>query len=218
MKRWFCLYIFFPAFLCGHKSLGQDSASRFSVLFSPALFVPVSVAVQGGLQYRMSRRWSLLAEVAVPTFYPQNDAYEEIAYKRTGLELKYRASKFKSSKGYLSLQANYLFRTLIDREEGVVHRKNGEFIYEGATIKSPVLSNALKVGFEAPVSKRFFADAFVGMGLRIIFNKYESKHFRLTSAEPPKDNFDLLPEEGWRFDYTLTRFHFTGGVRLGLRL
>ncbi len=214
----FCLYIFIPTFLWGHKSLGQDSTSRFSVFFSPALFVPVSVAVQGALQYRMSKQWSLLVEAAFPAFYPQSETYERINYFRTGAELKYRAGKVKNLNRYLSLQTNYLFRTLFDRDEGVVHRKTGEFVYEGATIKSPVLSNALKIGFEAPVSKRFFADAFLGMGLRIIFNEYESKNFRLTNIDPPKNNFVLLPEEAWRFDYTLTRFHFTGGLRLGLRL
>ncbi|MDB5206138.1 MAG: hypothetical protein JWR72_1213 [Flavisolibacter sp.] len=212
------LYMFLPAILWGHKGLGQDSTSRFSIVFSPALFVPVSVAAQGGLQYRMSKKWSLLAEVAIPIFYLQNDTYEEIKYRRTGVELKYRPNKIKNSNRYFSLQTTYLFRTLVDKDEGVVRRKAGSFIYEGATIKSPVLSNALKIGFETPVSKRFFADAFIGMGLRIIFNKYQSKNFRLTSIEPPKDSFPLLPEEGWRFDYTLTRFHFTAGLRLGLRL
>lgn len=198
--------------------MGQDSTSRFSILISPALFVPVSVAAQGGLQYRVSKRWSLLAEVAVPTFYPQNDTYEEIKYRRTGMELKYRPYKIKNSNRYFSLQTAYLFRTLVDKDEGVVRREAGSFVYEGATINSAVLSTALKMGFETPVSRRFFADAFLGMGLRIIFNKYKSKNFRLTSIEPPKDNFPLVPEEGWRFDYTLTRFHFTAGLRLGLRL
>jgi hypothetical protein len=166
----------------------------------------------------MSKKWSLLVEAAVPVFYPQSETYETINFWRTGAELKYRAGNLKSLKRYWALQTTYLLRTLIDKDEGVVHRKAGEFIYEGATIKSPVLSNALKIGFEAPVSKRFYADLFVGMGLRVLFNKYESKRFRVTSLEPPKNNFVLLPDEGWRFDYTLTRFHFTAGLRLGLRL
>lgn len=210
--------MFLPAFLWGHKSLGQDSTSRFSVVLSPALFVPVSVAAQGGIQYKLSKKWSLLIEAAIPTFYPQSETYEKINYWRTGAELKYNATNGKSSKKYLSLQTTYLTRTLLDRDEGVVHRKAGDYIYEGATIKSPVLSSALKVGFEAAVSKRFFADAFLGAGLRIIFNEYKSKNLRLTSIDPPKDNFVLLPEEGWRFDYTLTRLHFTAGLRLGIRL
>ena len=176
------------------------------------------MAVQGGFQYRMSKKWSLLLEAAIPAFYSQSETYETIDFWRTGAELKYTAGNSKNSKRYWSLQTTYLLRTFVDKDEGLVHRKAGDYVYEGATIKSPVLSNALKIGIEAPVSKRFFADVFVGMGLRLLFNKYESKRFRLTSTEPPKDNFVLLPEEGWRFDYTLTRFHFTGGLRLGFRL
>jgi hypothetical protein len=210
--------MFLPAFFWGQKNFGQDSTSRFCVVLSPALFVPVSVAVQGGLQYRMSKKWSVLVEGAIPAFYPHSDTYETIKYRRTGVEIKYRPGKIKSPNKYFSLQTTYLFRSLIDTDEGVVHRKAGDYVYEGATIKSPVLSNAFKMGFEAPVSKRFFADVFLGAGLRIIFNKYESKNFRLTSGEPPKNNFVLLPEEGWRFDYTLTRLHLTAGLRMGLRL
>ena len=212
------LYMFLPAFFWGHKSLGQDSTAGVSIIFSPALFVPVSVAAQVGLQYKLSKRWSFLGEIAIPTFYPQDDTYEEINYWRAGAEIKCRAGKMKSSHRYFSLQTTYLFRTLVDNDEGVVHRQTANYIYEGAAIKSPVVSGAVKMGFEAPLSKQFFADVFLGMGLRMIFNKYESKNFRLTSTEPPKNNFVLLPEEGWRFDYTLTRFHFTAGLRLRLRL
>jgi hypothetical protein len=218
MKGLHTLIIFLSAIICGQKSFGQDSASRFSVVVSPALFAPVSVAVQGGIQYRVSNRFSLLTEVALPIFYPKSTDYEEIKYWRTGIEIKYRHAKLKPSKGYLSLQTNYLYRKLIDRDESIVHRKHGEFIYEGATIKSPVLSTAFKIGFEVPSGKHFFADAFIGMGARMIFNQYSSKIFRLTAIQPSKGSLDFLPEEGWRFDYTLTRFHLTAGLRLGIKL
>src|SRR5687768_15289305 len=101
MKRLLIL-LCFPALLHIQISYGQDSARKMSVLVSPALFVPVSVAAQLGLQARISKRLSLLFEGAYPTFTPKNTTYESIRYWRTGLEVKYHLPKKKFAR-YISL-------------------------------------------------------------------------------------------------------------------
>lgn len=197
--------------------MAQDSASRFAVLLSPALFIPVSVAAQGGLQYKMSKRWSMLIEAAVPAFYPKNTEYEEIDYWRTGVEVKRLLKKTNASRTYFSLQGNYLFRKLVDKEQAFFYTKTQTFSYQNAVISSPVLSAALKAGTELPAGKKTFVDAFIGLGLRFIFTEYKTEKALLTSTEPRKQDF-LQFDDAWLYNYTLTRLHLTAGLRFGLRL
>jgi hypothetical protein len=219
MKRLLQFFLYLPALMQTQKSFGQDSASKFAVVISPALFMPVSVAAQAGIQYSINKHCSFLAEVAYPTFYPKND-YEKISYWRSSATLKFYALKPQASRSYYAIQAAYLYRQLTDDNDGIVHRKDGEYRYDAATVNSPVLSVALIIGKELNgKGHKFFADIFTGAGIRHLFNKYTAKNLRLTSLDRPKDSFEwLFPEEGWRFDYPLTRFHVTAGLRLGWRL
>ena len=219
MKRLHRFLLFLLLFFQTQKGLAQDSASKLSVVVSPVLFTPVSVAVQAGLQFRLNRRSSFLAEAAYPTFYPQND-YEKIRYWRSSVEWKFYSLRPQRQGKYYAVQAAYLYRQLTDNNTGIVHFKNGEYSYDNAVIRSPVLSVAIIMGREFKNRNgRFFADVFGGIGLRHLFNKYTAKDLRLTSLTRQKDSFDwLLPDEGWRFGYELTRLHITGGVRFGVRL
>jgi len=219
MKSLLPFLLFLPGLIQTQKAAGQDSASRMAVVISPALFVPVSAAVQVGVQLRLNKRCAFQAEVAYPTFYPHND-YEKISYWRGAVEWKFYSSKPQVSGKYYAVRAAYLHRQLVDSNEGVVHQKDGEYHYNEATIKSPVLSLALIIGKEFRAkNKKFFTDVFAGAGVRRLFNHYTAKDLRLTSLDRPKDNFDwLFPEEGWRFNYPLTRFHLTAGLRFGWRL
>ena len=219
MKPLLPLLLFLPALMLTRKAAGQDSASRVSIVVSPALFVPVSVAVQAGVQLRINERSTFLAEAAYPTFFPHND-YEKISYWRGAVEWRFYSAKPRVSGKYFALRAAYLRRQLVDSNEGIVHRKDGEYRYNEATIQSPVLSLALIIGKEFRAKNRkFFADVFAGAGVRRLFNHYTAKDLRLTSLDRPKDNFEwLFPEEAWRFDYPLTRFHLTAGLRFGWRL
>lgn len=201
------------------KCLAQDSVSGIAVVISPALLTPVSVAVQAGVQFRLKKRSSFLAEAAYPTFYPTNE-YEKIRYWRGSVEWKFYAVDPPMHGRYYAVQAAYLYRQLMDRNDGIVHFKDGEYRYEAATIKSPVLSVAVIIGSELNSRRhKFFADVFGGAGIRHLFNKYTAKELRVTSLVRQKDRFDwLFPDEGWRFGYELTRLHLTGGIRFGMRL
>ncbi len=199
--------------------MAQDSASNVAVLISPALFMPVSVAIQAGVQFRLSNRYSLLVEGALPTFYPTNE-YEKITYWRGAAELKFYTRRAKTSGGYYALQAAYLFRQLVNNTDGIVHYKDGEYHYNAATITSPVLSVALVMGRElSSKNHKLFADVFGGAGIRHLFNNYSAQDLRITSLTRSKDSFDwLFPDDGWRFGYGVTRLHLTAGLKFGLRL
>lgn len=204
-------------FVCAQPCAAQDSVSKFSLLLSPALFVPVSVAVQAGIQYKFLRRWSVVGEVAVPAFYPKDNGFEEIDYWRIGGEIKHKANGLRSSYGYFSLQGNYLFRKFTNRDAGIYESKDTTLSYASARIKSPVLSSALKIGLELPTGKRTFCDVFFGMGVRFAFNRYDAVNVVAIMPEERR-GFALVPEPVWRYNYTVTHFHLAAGIRVGIRL
>lgn len=217
MKELLYVFTLFPALFCGFKTAAQHSSSRFSIVLSPALFVPVTAAIQGGIEYRTSNRTSVLVEAAVPVFNPKNEQYEKIDFLRTGMEFKYFLRSDSSISKYVSIQSNYLCREFTDKDQAFYYTKKETFSYTNAVIKSPVLSTALKIGTELRAGKKLFFDAFVGAGLRFIFTDYNTKNALITSTPPPKQslfNFD----DAWSFNYTLTRLHATGGLRIGWRL
>lgn len=216
MKGLLTLFSFLPALLCGHKVLAQRSSSRMSVMVSPALFVPVTVAVQAGVQYKANNRFAVLAEAAFPTFHPANTEYEDIDYWRTGIEFKYFFKTDSSISKYISLQNNYLYRELTDEDQAVYYSTTQTFSYTNAVIKSPVFSSAVKLGVELSAGKSFF-DAFIGAGIRFVFTEYNAKNVLLTSIEPPRQNIFKF-DDAWKYNYTLIRPHATAGLRLGMRL
>src|SRR6478736_3131126 len=110
MKRLLFL-LCLPSLMQAQKSFGQDTSSKVSAVISPALFVPVTVAVQAGLQFRLNKGWSLLVEGAYPTFYPEHEEYEKIRYWRAGFEIKHYLANKKFNR-YISWQNNFLYREL----------------------------------------------------------------------------------------------------------
>jgi hypothetical protein len=215
MKR-LLLLLCLPALMQTQKSFGQDTMRKISLLISPAVFVPVSVAAQAGIQWRLSNNWGLVLEGAYPTFYPKNTEYEKIKYWRAGVEVKRYLVKKKTSR-YLSFQNNLLFRELTNNEDGVYYTKTQTFAYNNAIIKTPVWSSALKIGIEAPLGKRTYFDLFTGAGLRMIFTTYKTETALLTSIQPTEQGL-LKFDDAWIYNYTLKRIHLTAGFRFGIRL
>ena len=215
MKR-LLLLLCFPSLMQAQKSFGQDTVSKVSAVVSPALFVPVSVAAQAGVQFRVGNCWSLLVEGAYPTFYPRNTEFEKIRYWRAGFEVKHYLARKKASR-YISIQNNYLFRELTDEQDGLYYTKTQTFAYNNAVIKSPVWSSALKLGLEVPLGRKTYIDVFGGAGLRMIFNRYETETALLTSIQPNEQSF-LKFDDAWVYNYTLKRIHLTAGFRFGIRL
>jgi hypothetical protein len=215
MKR-LLLLLCLPAMLQTKKSFGQDTTSTLSVVVSPALLIPVTVAGQGGFQLRLGKRWSLLAEAAFPLYHPEDETYEKITYQRAGLELKFYLPKRKFTR-YIALQNSYLFRELTNKEDGTYYTKTQTFAYTNAVINSPVFATALKIGLELPVGKRSYFDLFTGAGIRTIFTSYKTETALVTSIEPNKQTI-LKFDDAWVYNYTLMRIHLTAGLRFGFRL
>lgn len=216
MKGLLAFFGILPAVLCGFKAAAQRPASRFSIVISPALFVPVTVAVQGGVQFRAGKM-SVMMEGALPTFRPDNTEYEKIDYWRSGIEFKYFLKADSNSSKYVSLQGNYMYRELMDQDQAFYYTRTQTFSYTNALIKSPVFSSALKIGVELNAGKRTYVDAFIGAGVRFIFTEYQTKNALVTSTEPPKQNIFKF-DDAWKYNYTLVRPHAAAGIRFGVRL
>lgn len=195
----------------------QDSASKIAVVVSPALFVPVSVAVQAGVQVRLSRRWQLVTEAAYPTFYPRNTPYQRIRYWRAGSELQYAFRRKPALQNYLSLQVAYLVRNFRQAGQALYYTPTQTFTYSNADIHSPVLSTAIKTGVQLAAGNRFLVDLFGGAGGRFIFTSYTTKSALVTSISPKRQTF-VSSDDAWLYNYTLKRLHVVVGFRLGLRL
>lgn len=217
MNRRFVVFLFLLLLLHAKTAMGQDTASGVSVVVSPALFVPVTVAAQAGVYLPLGRRWRLLAEGAYPTFYPTNTEYEKLRYWRAGLEVRYVYGGRPAVRRYVAFQAAYLFRKLEDEGQAFFYTRTQTFSYSNAVILSPVLAPALKLGVELAAGKRIFFDAFVGGGVRFIFTSYTTKSPLVTSLEPKKQTLVSI-DDAWLYNYTLKRLHGTAGLRLGVRL
>lgn len=215
MKR-LPLFFYLFALFQTQGIFGQDSLHTVSVVISPALLVPVSVAVQPGLQVRFGRRWAVLVEGAYPTFYPSNTEYEKIKYWRGSLEVKFYQGK-KGSTKYISLHNSYLFRELTDKEGGRYYTRTQTFAYNNSVISSPVWATAVKIGMELNIGRRAYFDVFAGAGMRHVFTSYKSENEAVTSVEPNKQTIFSF-DDAWSYNYTLRRLHATAGIRFGFRL
>jgi hypothetical protein len=215
MKR-LPLFLWFVALLQNSSSFAQDSAQKIAVVVSPALFMPVTVAAQGGVQFSLGQRWALLAEGAYPLFKPLNTGFQRVDYWRAGMELRRQLRK-RSFKRYLAFQTNYLYRELEKTNGGNYYTRDRTFAYTNAVVKSPVLSTTLKLGTELPVGKRSYFDLFAGAGVRMIFNRYITQSALVTSIDPEEHNLFTF-NNAWLYNFTLIRPHLTAGLRFGYRL
>lgn len=215
------LYIICILLLQLPQGFAQDSAGKVVLTVSPALLSPFSLAVQGGVLVHVGQKWGVLAEAAFPLFKQKHSTYTDIQSWRTGIEIKRYRTKTAHPGMYYSFQAAYLFRELTDGSGRVQRRDRSYYNYDAASVHSPVLSAALKLGREITSrNERKMVDVFIGVGLRRVLNRYEMQNARVaTLDERPADNFAwIFPAEGWSYDYPLTRFHFTAGFRVGFKV
>lgn len=215
--------LFVVSFLicCYQHAYPQDSIRRPAILISPALLTPRNFALQAGFLYPLNRGWAFLAEGAIPPFRANQSAYTNVATWRASVELKRYRQHAKRKGVYYSFQTAYLFRNL-EEGRGKIKRQNGTwFTYDAATLRSPVLSMAVKVGREFTSERRNrLTDLFVGVGFRRLFNRHQLQNAAIASnADVLPDRFGWIhPAQGWRYAYPITRFHFTIGFRVGFKL
>ena len=194
--------------ICGDA---QQKDMKFSVTIAPAVLH--SVVFQPGFQYSFSN-WALLGEVSHVSAKKMD--FDEGYWTRAQVELK-RFLTRKDVKFYCSFQSAYSVRKFVDADSGFYftdRQVDSGAVYSSAIIHSPVLSFAPKIGAEINLGRTIFIDAFIGLGVRTLFNNYDARNVTPSIAFHKKE---WGPDAAWRFDQTETRFHVPMGLRLGAR-
>ena len=211
-----CLLLFTVVFSCVRAS-GQDSAKpkKIAVLLSPALvpMAPTKLALQPGMQVRL-HKWSLTAQVAFPVQKPSPN-FASTHYFRKSAELKRFFKQQKDLEEYLSAEVQYAERSFVDTNGGTYFKGRDEvrYRYSYAAIHSPIRVLMLKAGAEFPVYKRFFLDAFVGVGARTIYTRYSEV---VNEEYAPWGWFELNgPKSAYRYDGTFSKPHIALGFKFG---
>lgn len=203
------LFVCFLISLCGSA---QQKEKKFAVTAAPALFSN-HVVFQPGFQYTFND-WAVLGEVAYISAKKMN--FDGGHWLRTQLELKRFLNK-SEVRFYCSFQTAFGSRRFVDADSGFYfthHLLDTGNKYSSAVIHSPILSFAPKIGFETSLFKPVFLDAFVGCGVRILFNRYDARGVTSTTAFHKRE---WGPDAAWRYDETVATFHLPMGLRLGVR-
>jgi len=207
----FCLLLF------SGRALSQDTMppKRISVLLSPVPvpMAPTKLALQPGVQVRL-RNWSLTAQVAFPVQKP-SPLFANTRYFRQSGELKWFFKQRKDWQKYLSAEVLYAKRSFVDTSGGNYFKGPHEerYHYSRADIRSPILVMVVKAGAEIPITKRFFVDAFVGLGTRTIYTTYS--HVEGEELNP----YGLFQLDVWksayRYEGTFSKPHIAAGLKFG---
>lgn len=203
----FCLFCLLISFCAS----AQTNEKKFAITAAPAVLH--RVVFQPGFQYTFNK-WAVLGEVAYMS--AERMDFDKGHWTRTQLELK-RFLTRDEVKFYFSFQTAFSARKFIDGDSGFYYTQklvDSGAAYSSAVIHSPVLSFAPKLGFEIDLGKTAFLDAFVGMGVRILFNRYDAKDITPTPAFHKKE---WGPDPGWKYDQTMSRLHLPMGLRIGFR-
>ena len=202
--------------LCQEKKPFQR---QVSFVISPAvLFLPGSkVGVQAGFGFSRNK-WGGTIEAAIP-INGNNQLYlaQNSMYVRFGVELKRFIQVKDARQVYLSLQSNYAIRKITDSLGTFYSKDSANFLsYDRADYSSPVFSNAIKLGIQGVVGKRFVVDGFLGVGVRTISTRYSNVVNPQSSFFVPRP-FRSRPAV-YRTEQSYLRLHLTTGVRFGYLL
>jgi hypothetical protein len=207
LTLFFFLFCFFISF-CGSA---QKTEKKFAVTAAPAVLH--RVVFQPGFQYTFNN-WAVLGEVAYMS--AERMDFDRGHWLRAQAELKRFLNK-DDARFYCSFQTAFSARKFIDDDSGFYFTQkvlDTGAAYSSAVIHSPVLSFAPKIGLEASLGKTVFLDAFIGFGVRILFNRYNAKGVTPTRVYHKRE---WGPDAAWRYNETVTTFHFPVGLRLGVR-
>lgn len=213
MNRANCLTLFFCLF-CFFISLygsAQKKEKKLAVTAIPAVLH--RVVFQPGFQYTFNN-WAVLGEVAYVS--AERMGFDGGHWLRTQLELKRFWNK-DDVRFYCSFQTAFSARRFVDADSGFYFTQgmlDTGAVYSSAVIHSPVLSLAPKIGMETSLGKTVFLDAFIGFGVRILFNRYDARGVTPTRTFHKRE---WGPDAGWTYNQAVTRFHLPVGLRLGVR-
>lgn len=190
----------------------QTKEKRLAVTAVPTLFSN-HIVFQPGLQYTFNN-WAVLGEVGYMSAKKMD--FDRGYWLRTQIEIK-RFLSSGDARLYCSFQTGFSARRFVDADSGSYltdHLLDTGAVYQSAVIYSPDLSFAPKIGLETALGKALFLDAFVGLGVRILFNHYDATG-TIPSTLPHKKEWG--PDAAWEYNQTVSRFHIPVGLRLGFR-
>jgi hypothetical protein len=209
--------------LSAHAQQDSFLLQRISVVISPALLSSYNIVagLQTGVQYRFNEKWSGVSEIAFPVQNSNSLRIESVRYLRIGAEIKrFGNNNMRRHKRYFSLQTRYAFRRWQEVSDDYYYERkilDSVVFYDKANIKTPVLSMALKLGLEFHLGRRFMIDWFSGAGARTIFTTYKKVEGARRELKPlrARGGFVISAVD---YNYTVTRFHYVSGFRLGYSL
>lgn len=191
------------------------ATKSLSLTVAPTLMVlPTKrIGAEGAVQYAWGQ-WSVGAQLALP-FEKWHDDFARVRYARLGAELLRYKRDALWLRPYVGFRINYTIRQMADTNGGTYASKNpaGLFQYAGASVASPIFAAALKGGFEVSLGKRVFLDYSTGAGIRIITTTYTNVE-RAAPDQMLRENFP----PSYKYEGRYTKFHLSGGLRLGYRL
>jgi hypothetical protein len=211
-------YLFFAGLGCAltNSTAAQVDAGTVSAVISPAFLTSGRFGVQAGASYALSDRWTVLGELAAPVGKNRSGREKE-KFFRINTEIQ-RVLRLSTPNRYLAFQAGYVFRSFKATSGGMFTQSPGDtsgFSYTDAAINSPVLTNTLKIGRKLYLGERLFFDLFVGMGVRVIFTRYNANNLVPTPLSQRVDKIFPAPDPAWECNCTVARFNPAGGVRVG---
>ena len=216
------LLLFLFAQLATTRTLCQEKEPlqrQISFVIAPTILniFAAKLGVQTGLGFAGSK-WGGTIEAAFPIDSERRmNRVLESRYVRLGAELKKFIVFDSKMHVYLSLQTNYAIRKVTDSLGAFASKDSAKYIsYDRADYSSPIFSNAIKLGVEEFVGKRFVVDGFFGIGIRTISTEYSNV------VNPQPSVFTSRPYHNrppiFRTEKSFTRLHLSGGVRLGYLL
>lgn len=190
----------------------QAQMSRFDLTVAPTI-LSRAFALQPGVEYHISPKYSVLTEAAIP-FFNHNDRFDEQHVFRLQSQVKMQTSAGR----YVGLQLAQSFRNYYDNKSGFykVQGQDSIYRYSVANVSSPVTAVSLQFGRSSYLGKAIFLEAAIGLGARWIHTRYQTPQVQADVPYRAVDNFGwIAPDQAYNYDGDITRFHAVIALRVG---
>jgi hypothetical protein len=213
-----------PFFLAAQSNAAKKTWATF---VAPAILpLPASqkIGIQTGIAFQFKPRLVVLAGITFNAGRRRDKdtlqiSYLNQKYLRINAELRYFLSKKLSKQGaYIGLLSTYTRRNFVSKYRYYHdHLPDDSVIYfDRAKINSPIATISIQVGVKLPISKSFYSDWFLGLGLRCINSSY-------TELVNPRESKKFEETGGFRISWPDPAYYFPGlaykvHINVGFRL
>lgn len=204
--------------------------SKWGVTLTPGILsIPVpNLGLMPGVEYKLSDRFYVLGDVALPIVSMYSDSLADRSYFRFRTEARYMFNAFQRRRGligyfpdthynnYIGIQLSYSHRRFHDINGGKYFKQkdndSAAIEFDHARIKSPVFTASLQAGAIYELSSNFCIDLFMGVGFRTVNTRY-SDVTNPHDAIYHRGRHEIFPS-AYLYPWTVIRPHFNGGIRL----